>query len=239
MNKICLIRQSGGIGDIFFCQKIAKTYLSRGYRVIWPIKDIFSWLKSYIPSAIEYPLLSEDFPFKELYLDLSKKFIINNDELLFLPIDGHNLLDASVMVSKYKFVKINYVDWLDYFSFSRNVDKENELYYNVLKLSDNEDYCFYNQMFASPPEIQLIKEPKLPNKRIVKLEMLKDFTLFDWAKVVENASSIYTAETSLNYIIEKINTTSDLHMYSKWYPIDFHHIKPLFKKPWTYEFPNN
>jgi hypothetical protein len=51
---------------------------------------------------------------------------------------------------------------------------------------------------------------------------------------LENASEIHTVETSLNYIIEKIQTVDKLYMYSKWSPPNFDQINMLFKKPWKY-----
>ena len=48
MSKICLIRQPAGIGDIFFTQKIAMDYISKGYTVIWPVIEQFEFIKDYI-----------------------------------------------------------------------------------------------------------------------------------------------------------------------------------------------
>jgi UDP:flavonoid glycosyltransferase YjiC (YdhE family) len=37
MNKICLIYQPAGIGDIFYSIGIARYYQKLGYRIIWPV----------------------------------------------------------------------------------------------------------------------------------------------------------------------------------------------------------
>ena len=66
------------------------------------------------------------------------------------------------------------------------------------------------------------------------MQFLNDITLFDWCKVIENASEIHTVETSLNYIIEKLDIKGSLNMYSKWSPPNYDHVKMLFKKPWKY-----
>jgi len=48
MSKICLIRQPAGIGDIFFCQKIAKDCITKGYEVWWPVIPQFEFIKDYV-----------------------------------------------------------------------------------------------------------------------------------------------------------------------------------------------
>ena len=40
--KPCLIKQPAGIGDVFFCQKIARIMMQHGYKIIWPLRDLTS-----------------------------------------------------------------------------------------------------------------------------------------------------------------------------------------------------
>ena len=37
----CVINQPAGLGDIIVCQKIAKHYYDQGYKIVWPIKDVY------------------------------------------------------------------------------------------------------------------------------------------------------------------------------------------------------
>ncbi len=48
-DKVCIIKQPAGIGDIFFCQKIAQSVLADTdcVKVIWPVSSIYSYLKDY------------------------------------------------------------------------------------------------------------------------------------------------------------------------------------------------
>ena len=64
--KPCLIKQPGGIGDIFFCQKIARYMMHHGYDVIWPVLPSISWIKDYIKD-IDFPTVEDEFPMKEVY----------------------------------------------------------------------------------------------------------------------------------------------------------------------------
>jgi hypothetical protein len=142
------------------------------------------------------------------------------------------------MEAKYKLADLRWDNWCDHFKFNRNVDgKEDALFYDVLKLTDNSKYALKNSHFASPPHEQICEAARQANVNGLQeicMSNIVGFTLLDWSKVIERAQTIHTVETSINYIIEKVNTTNDLHMYSKWNPANFFHIKNLFKKPWKY-----
>ena len=207
MKKICLIKQSAGIGDIFFCQKIAYFFHHVGYKVIWPVADIvFEDIRKYMENDyVQFVSESSDFPYKEVYLKIQiySEMIINPD-FVFVPLQDHVLKDESVMLSKYKIAGIDQKDWIDYFNFKRNTEKEDELFYNILKISEGERYNLVNNMFATQPLVQRKNIQTGNELRNIELDILDGYTLFDWCKVVENAEHIFTAETCLNYIIEKI-----------------------------------
>jgi hypothetical protein len=213
------IDQKAGIGDIFFCQKIAhKLIEEKNEDILWPVIKEFSWIDQYI----KHPRIKF-----EIY-DQNKKYIN------VLKLDGSEQdFPGSVMLAKYKKVKIDYSDWVNYFFFERNKEKEDYLYYNILGLKDDSSYIFVNRNYASPPNI--LKCNYIPNfKNEIEMSLIDNFTLFDWCKVFEKASEIHTVESSLNYIIEKLDINKNLNMYSKWNPPSYYHIEELFKKDWIY-----
>jgi hypothetical protein len=141
------------------------------------------------------------------------------------------------MDAKYKLVNLDFNDWNDYFNFKRNIDKENKLYYDVLGLKDDSEYVFVNRQFASPPETQICKYIDLNRfSNYIEMKYINDFTIFDWCKVIENAKEIHTVETSINYIIDKINPKGKLEMYSKHTPPSYNQVQHLFKSNWNYNF---
>ena len=84
MSKICLIRQPAGIGDIFFTQKIAKDYISKGYLVIWPVIEQFEFIKDYIKiDGLTFVNENFNFPHKIRNLVFVKllKYILNASKL--------------------------------------------------------------------------------------------------------------------------------------------------------------
>jgi hypothetical protein len=71
--------------------------------------------------------------------------------------------------------------------------------------------------------------------RVVEMRMIEGFNLFDWCMVLEKALAIYTVETSICYLIEKLNVTGRLFMYARNKNPDWFYIEGIFQKPWVYE----
>lgn len=146
------------------------------------------------------------------------------------------------MAYKYEIAQMKFDDWKDYVKFNRNKRKENSLYYDILGLKDNEPYVFVNRKYQMRPQIRLYN--KIPNteayynKKVIELDIIKGYTLFDWCKVIENASEIHMIETALNYIIESKLLQPNikakkLSLYSRIR--NFKEVKYLFNIKWNYK----
>ncbi len=48
---------------------------------------------------------------------------------------------------------------------------------------------------------------------VVKFEKVRDFTIFDWRKVLEGAASIHCIDSSLANFVDAIDTNAELHYY--------------------------
>lgn len=230
--KPCIIKQPAGIGDVFFCQKIARVMMSREYQVIWPLRPDIIWIREYIPN-IYFPSVDDVFPGKEIF-DTAAGFAIEETGA-FISIATADLThnDGKIMSSKYSMLGIDFSDWQDYFHFDRNLDKENELYYNVLGLTDDAEFIFINNLYNTD-----IKNSNLFSKNnfdlpVVELKIIDGFTLFDWCKVLERAKKIHTINTSINYIIEVIDTLYDEYVIYAHDERNKSEIDYLFKKPHT------
>jgi len=252
MNKVCLIYQPCGLGDILFLQKFAHIQKAKGYEIYWPVIHEFEWLNEHIPDfhfvswddknkPIPGPPLPDhiQFPYKEKYNPASQSIFTENFIFFngFTPI-LHNKL---VMAYKYEIAQMKYNDWRDYVKFNRNPEKENYLYYDVLGLKDNEPYAFINRKFQIRPYIRLYN--RIPNnksyynKRVVEMDILNGYTLFDWCKVIENACEIHMIATSLNFVMESKSVfpnikTNNLFLYSR--DRNFREVNYLFNIKWNY-----
>jgi hypothetical protein len=239
--KYCLIRQPAGLGDIFFCQKIAKKIIEKhNWDIVWPIADVFKYLPTYIPNdRINYCSINSNFPNKEYFTFRNISVNVNNDEFMYLPIqDASTILGKpeNILRAKYEMIGLDCNDWADYFTFTRQIERENKLYYEWLGLKDNEEYVLVNNTFASPPNTETISIPLTHEKRkVVLMKFFPDDNLFDWCKVIEKASAIHTVQTSLNYMAEKLTLkTDELFIYQRPGWKNFDYIEGIFKQKWNY-----
>lgn len=230
MNKFCLIHHPIGIGDIFFLQFIARKYLTMGYDVIWPIREDIFWIKEYIPD-INFCLESDNFPGKEYY---GKDLVIISPNFVYLGLKNAHMWNMGfdhIMKSKYSALNLDWNSWNSGFIFNRNVEKENELYYNVLGLNDNSKYVFWNNMASVDPRVSNVLDDLSFDYPVVKLKFIDGYSLFDWCKVFENAIEIHTVHTGINYLLDKLNLKAKIYnMYQGLHASQVQYI-PFLKKP--------
>ena len=138
MDKICLLYQPSGLGDILFIQKICKYYYNSGYKIILPVVHEFKWLNNYIENVEfiswedkEKKLTWDDrlpdnihFPKKEFY-HINQQNILTDD---FIYINFFRPPQGRTMSVKYDMLGLDYTDWADYLTFNRNKEKYNLVY---------------------------------------------------------------------------------------------------------------
>ena len=180
MSKICLIRQPAGIGDIFFTQKIVNHFISQGYEVLWQVIEQFEFIKDYIKiDGLTFVNENTNFPHKNIYYEGYSKPTQISENLLYLPIqhfDRHHP-NISVMHAKYEMLGMNYSDWLNYFSFERNLEREEKLinHYNA----QEKEFVLVNRTFGSPPDSKPC--PHMGQfENAIEMEYLGWDNLFDW-----------------------------------------------------------
>tara|TARA_Y100001938_G_C8060568_1_gene416966 strand:- start:443 stop:1174 length:732 start_codon:yes stop_codon:yes gene_type:complete len=238
LDKICLIHQPAGIGDVFFLQYVARKYMAMGYHVIWPLKDEILWIKDYILD-IEFCSRQDEFPGKQYY---GQDVVILSPQFVYLGLDkphfwqnNYGVKDEDtcmVMHSKYLMMQLDWTNWSEGFQFDRKIDKESDLYYNVLGLKDDSEYIFVNR-YANTENRRndqlTFPEFDLP---VIDLQILKGFSLFDWCKVIENAQEIHTVHTSMPYLIDRLNIKAKkYYMYQGIHQPNVEHIPFLNNTP--------
>lgn len=240
-EKICLVFQPLGIGDVFYTQAIGQHYADKGYRVIWPLAPQIMYIKDYISyPGIEFVNKEVDFPRKDYYIETNP--MVLEEDFVFLPLANasHRVHNSTTMHAKYALLGLDPGKWRDAFNFTRNKVKEDELYYNVLGLNDDSVYVFLNKKYGTPPyttEAPIAVETDYP---ILELSYLENYTLFDWLKVIENSAAIITVDTSFQYLIDKLNLKTNIqYCYPRNGRETLTHIRSLFNTPWTYLDLNN
>lgn len=235
MNKTCLIKQQQGEGDVLFLQKVAKTFISRGFQVIFPVIPQLLHVREYIKvDNLLWVDVNSDFPFKREYENCYSPHY--SEDLVILPLYYANQYSSSWMIAKYQMAEIDHSDWADYLIFERNREKEDSLF-EILGL-EGVEYNFINETYGTFPDSKVKKEVKPSDNGLlnVYLTRIKGFTIFDWLKVIERATNIYTVNTSLQFLCEKADLKAESGEMFLWSRNNkFDNIDGIFNKKWTYQ----
>lgn len=227
INNI-IINQFMGLGDILFSIPIAKKLNDIGYNIIWPVN--FPFLD--IQKNFDYiKFINKD----EYNIDYDSDSISIIDDSMIIPLRyANNLLNngdpITCMSDKYKMVNFSLDEWKN-LSWKRDLNKENELYYNILGLSDDDNYNLINVSFSMNKKINIDCKNGLKN---IKFDIIEGFNILDWYKVISNAKNIHTVGTSIVFIIEVIPTNKlcDYFLYArKPDELDCKYYNYLLKKP--------
>lgn len=240
-----LINQPVGLGDIIWIQPIVDTYISRGYRVWYPVKDIYlDQVRAFMPKTGLYWVSDhEDFPMKSLYMQ-DEINIQERDEFLYMPItyaDRH-YPHSSIMMSKYYFAKHPLVNWHTHFCVQRDYGREEALMrqYNLFE----HDYILVNQNFGTYPDyksrlINFDSQGRKLHYLNIEEDMQNGFHIFDWIGAIEKAAAIHSVETSLCYFIDKYAKSVNINMYEKRREHDspnyYRNVSLVYRNPnWSY-----
>lgn len=189
-----------GIGDILFIIPIIKELNDEGYNITWPINPDFLNIQKnfkYI-NFVDKNTFNIDYDITE---------IIDVDEFTILPVRfSNNLLGngnpITCLPDKYKFFDVDLNKWRN-LKWDRDYSMENKLYYDVLGLSDDEEYNLINDTYSMNQKITINYDNNIKN---INCNLIDGFNLLDWYKVIENATNIYTVGTSIIFLIEVIPT---------------------------------
>ena len=240
--KTCFVYQPQGIGDMIFIQKIVHHYKALGYKIIFPLFEYYSWMIPYLSQdMVEFPLINHDRTIKEPFWRSDKyHYLIGSTDALFRkPVIGLDFiylscgpatLDRSeMMTAKYKVSDVDWTDWQDYVKINRNLEKEKQLFYEVLKLTDDREYTLICDNCSSH-SIGIT-----PVGNSIYMSLIDGYTIFDWIMVIEKCSRIITIDTSVP-ILAEIFLRKDVpcHLINRYEPPSFVDLPIIFKLNWQY-----
>lgn len=123
------------------------------------------------------------------------------------------------MKSKYGMFEQDWHRWREGAMWIRDEYREKELQYRILKDEDyvfnGKPYCLVNQKFGTNSQLHksILPETGLP---VFNMAALSGYSLFDWAKLIENASEIHAVSTSIIYLLEMLDLKApEVHLYNR------------------------
>jgi hypothetical protein len=240
-NKLCLINQPAGLGDILLCQKMAYYYIDKGYNILWPVNSRYNYLNEYIGNEkINFFDINSDFEYKNL---MNYCNIIKSDEFIYLPIAYADrfINHESMLYAKFIFTGIDCSDWKNFLNIKRNKQREKELE-EYLKITNYDKFNLINNFYGTPPNTARNDNIKPKNKyKNLYMEIHEWDRLFDWFGVLEKAEEIHVVDSSITLLMNKINV-KNVHIYERStdkninydQPNDSYIHKKLFNDEWKY-----
>ncbi len=201
-KKLCVL-QPFGIGDIIFCQTLVKQL--GDYEIIWPVRPHFVEDLNRAYPDVKF------IPDTETPVSLDIKHDRFIDGYRSIPIRWSDTIRSVpyrlVMRAKYDMYRQDFRKWKDKAMWDRNRVKEDELF-QLLGL-EGKKYTVVNNTFGC--EFQHKASIRTTDGSI-QMRKIEGYSLFDWAKVLENADEIHTVSTSLLFILDLLKT-KNVHVY--------------------------
>lgn len=222
---ICPI-QWFGLGDVVFEQTVVRKIAGPDNAILWPVhpKFVEGLNRAYPDIAfVDYTKFNIDYNRRDDY---------TQDGIRYLPLrfadQLMNLPYSCCMSAKYQYYGMDYKSWRHQAVWIRDRKKENELYSLVVNHSE---YNLVNTYFGSDSQLQVSVgiNNGLPN---VEMKTIEGFSLFDWAKIIENASNIAVVNSSIMFLLELLELKAkEIHLFARK-PIenDFKNVDYLFTK---------
>ena len=199
-----IFNQFQGLGDILFCEPIAKYLYNNGENeIVWPILEEFLWLREYFPYINFVNWQTYSFPYESTFFGQ-----VNENEF-HLPLRFANPIVRNLhphdysdqlhtMLDKYRMLNLPEDMWKT-MTWNRNINKEEQLY-NLLV--SNSKYILVNNTWSDGVLDIQVNNPE--NYQIVYMSKIQGYSMLDWAKIIENATQIYTVATSNLFLIETL-----------------------------------
>jgi len=225
-EKTAIILQSFGIGDCIWTQTIAQYFIKEGYKVLWPVRNQFvAGLNRAYPQ-----IFFIDISFLHLDFNYVRQCELNGTRIVPL-FNGDNILRVpynQVMQAKYMMCGLDWTMWKQNAMWQRSEKKETELFL-ALGLIEGQRYNLINKTWNTESTGKIeIEEPAGLN---VEMRTIPGYSLFDWAKVIEQAQNIHTVSTSIVYMLEMLNLQAkEVHLYPRLPEKDFKNVEFLFTK---------
>jgi len=233
-NKLLIPAQGFGLGDIIYSVTLVRKLATPDYKIIWPVLPHFvDGCQRAYPDMIfvRQEWVPINYNIKEEY---------ENDDYRYLPIrwsDGWNKLPYTEnMKSKYTMFGMDYKIWKELAGFRRDRKKEADLA-ELMGIKEGDNFNLVNRYFGSNSQHQCNIEIKNEYKNI-EISTIGGYSLFDWSWLIERATEIHVANSSILYLLEILNfKAKEVHLYCRK-PIekDFSFTDYLHTKPYILHY---
>jgi|GEM_PF-7109389 len=194
--------QSFGAGDVIFVQNLMTKFIDVGYKVIFPVeKHLVIGFNEAYPNVTFVP--------KEFVnIDWNSKHDYEKDGVRYLPIRFAEQIQGlpykDVMKAKYSLYSFDFNDWRKTM-FKRNDNTETLL---AGLVNAHGRYNLVSRYFGTNSQYKA--DIKIDNGLpCIEMSTYANFSLFNWSKVIENATHIHAVSSSIFYLLELLDLKAE------------------------------
>ncbi len=229
MKKITILSHQG-LGDLILCNSIIRNY-AKQYDQVYVIAPE----NNYRTISIMYKDLKN---VEVVYIDWGEIHNIYTNDILFDNVlRKYNIYDSSIIklgfinfqnsFDETFFIQANIAfekKWSDFY-LERNIEREKEVFYDILNLKDGDNYVFVHDDHIRGYHIN----EKYLNEKIIRPDN-KDISIFDYLYTIEKAKEVHCMNSSFICLIDTMllkNENIYYHRYVRGYNCD-----PTLKLKW-------
>lgn len=227
MKIIC---QPFGAGDLIFSMTAIKSLQDK---ILWPtLPEYVEGFNRAYPSIyfIDHNLVKIDYNRKDRHFHQDAEVI---------PLRWQDVPLKECMKNKYSFFGLSWQMWKRDAMYNRDFSKEYALFKH-LGLSDGEKFNLVNVNWGcwsptvlKPGTNRAFMQGVVRNDyKIIPMDIIPGYSLFDWSTVIERATEIHTVSTSVLFLLELLNLSAKaIHLYCrKPNEKDFKNVDYIFTK---------
>lgn len=220
IGKIIVVVQPFGLGDIIFCQALAREWVAEGHTVIWPVEEHYIGIQKHFQNIT---IINKYYAEKELGIDFEKRDfhqhkLPNGRMVEVFPlrwsVEYCKVPYSDCMKSKYMMFKRDWTSW-------KNFDWDRDYYMEVLLMQKlnihlGDRYNLISEHFTQEGGKSVMITPPDNGLRNIYLTQIEAFTLLDWSMIIEGAETISAVGSSINYLIELLECKAkEIHLYPR------------------------
>lgn len=218
-----LISQPFGCGDVIYSMQLARIWIEQGHSITWPV---FPQFVSQLQRA--YPFITF-VDWQTIPAPYDCRDEIDWNGYRYIPLRWANEIMGQpydrCMANKFELFNLPFSDWRKGAMWERDGLKERRLSL-AFGASTN---IVVNRTYGSDGKMRV----NVPyNDGDILMVPSAEYSLFDWAAVLENATEIHTVSTSIIYPLEMLDITCPIHLYARPTDPKFSQVSYLFTKPY-------
>jgi len=181
-------------------------------------------------SSIHNVIVSPDINFFNKEIICDKNWYASTDKWYKNPMLP--LLDESLIFDRfwYKLANVSFNLKWDNFYFERDKKREEELFYDILKLRDGEEYIFLQD--DATRNFIIDRKHIDPNIKLIESSKLLQHSILDMLMLVERAKEVHVINSSFLSFIDLMNLDHNnlfYHKYTRNVPVE----QPALKLKWN------